>query len=96
MTVFITTTQDVIFVITYPIVFLVPVRLQLLYHEEDDEGKEVMRSQMFTPSTEYTNTSVINYIAFDSLVPFNRFRVEISLVHQSVIGPGRETPVFGE
>lgn len=93
LVVFITTTNDVIFFLEYPVVFLVPVRLQLIYFEEGG----MSRTLKLTPSMEYVNTSHMNYIAFNSQVPFDKFQVEISLVHGSVVGPGRNTLlVYGE
>ena len=44
-----------------------------------------------TPSMMYLNVTEMNYIAPDSSVPYDRFRVEIFLVHGVVVGPGRDT-----
>ena len=82
---FITTTKSVIFSLTFPSVPLHPVQLRLIYYDEHGNSLTVI------PSTKYTNTREINYIAFSEAVPYNRFRVEISLVQETVIGPGKNT-----
>lgn len=84
--VFITTTSDVIFFVTYPTIPLHPVQLRLLYREVGSN-----RNLSVIPATTFANTKEIDYIAFENTVPFDRFQVKIALVHGSLEGPGRDT-----
>lgn len=86
--VFITTTSDVIFFLTYPAMPLHPVKLRLLYREVGRGN----RTLLVIPATIFMNTTEINYIAFSSTVPYDRFQVEVALVHafSPVEGPGRD------
>lgn len=95
LVVFTTTSRDIIFSVSFPVVPLHPVQLFLRYYEVGGDGQ--VRDS--SPSISYQNTSDINHIAFDPTVPFDKFRVEIFLYHQpqGVLGPGKnDTLVYGE
>ena len=81
-----TTSSDVIFSLSYPVPFMVPVRLVLKYFEV---GGESNRSLVVQPSTSYVNTSRINHIAFKQQVPYDHFQVEVAVAYKSVTGPGK-------
>lgn len=85
--VFITTSRDIIISVTYPVIPLHPVQLFLRYYEVG--GAEQLKEE--SPGISYRNRSEMNHIAFDSTVPFDAFRVEITLINTEfgVSGPAK-------
>jgi hypothetical protein len=94
--VFTTTSRDVIFSVTYSVVPLHPVQLFFRFFEVGgaNQIKDVF------PAITY-QTAEMNHIAFDSTVPFDVFRVEVTLIQDNegsiVYGPGKnDTLVHSE
>ena len=65
-----------------------PVQLRLGYQEVGGDSD----TDVVTLPTHYTDTDEINHIAFASTVPFERFRLNVSLVYEGMEGPVRQAP----
>ena len=80
-TVLISLSGDVVVSVTYPTAPLHPVQLKLGLQEVDGPGSSVIIS-----STSYMESTMV-YTVHSSIIPYDYFRVNVSLVSNNVMGP---------
>ena len=79
----VTTGGDVIIIVSLQRAMVVPVHLNLIFTDLDNPTREDTR----VTQAAYLNTTKIQHVVFSSLVPFNRFVIEVGLFAQDVYGP---------